>query len=305
MTESGEGAVARTTSARQPPAPTVLVRGAVVRRFRRHRLAVAGLAVLLVMGGVAAVGPVLVPYDRAYRPQPARAFAPPGGAHPLGTDEVGRDVLARLMVGARVSLTVGVLAMGVAVAAGTSLGAVAGFYRGWADALLMRVSEILLSLPRLFLLIVLAAFFGPSVRTLILVIGGLSWMEPFRVIRTSVLALREREFVQAARAVGSTDVRIIRHHILPNTAAAIVVGATLGVGNALLTEATVSYLGLGVQPPDPSWGNMLYNAQKYLLQAPHAAVFPGLLILITVLATNFVGDGLRDALDPRLTRAGG
>lgn len=231
-------------------------------------------------------------------------FMPPGAAHPLGTDEVGRDVLARLVVGARVSLTVGVLAMVVAITVGTTFGAAAGFYRGWVDAVLMRASEVLLSLPRLFLLIVLAAFFGPSVPTLVLVIGGLSWMESFRVIRASVLALREREFVQAARALGATDAFLIRRHILPNTMAAVVVGATLGVGNALLTEATVSYLGLGVQPPDPSWGNMLYAAQKYLLQAPHVAIPPGLLIFVTVLGTNFVGDGLRDALDPRVTRTG-
>jgi len=280
------------------PAPSA--RSATLRRFLRHKMAVAGLGALVIIALVAVAAPFAVPRDTAYRPRPDRLFTPPGKGHPLGTDEVGRDLLARLIYGARISLTVGTSAMVVAMGLGTVLGAVAGFYRGVADAALMRLSEILLSIPRLFLLIVLAAFFGPSVRTLIGVIGGLSWMESFRVIRSSFLSLREREFVQAARAVGGTDAVIIWRHILPNTLAPIVVGATLGVGNALLTEATVSYLGLGVQPPDPSWGNMLYNAQKYLLQAPYAAVFPGLLILITVLSVNFLGDGLRDALDPRM-----
>lgn len=273
---------------------------ATLRRFRRHRMAVAGLATLAIIALAAVLGPFAVPRHIAYRPRPDRLFTPPGEGHPLGTDEVGRDILARLVYGARISLTVGTSAMVVAIGLGTVLGAAAGFYRGVADALLMRLSEILLSIPRLFLLIVLTAFFGPSIRTLIGVIGALSWMESFRVIRASFLSLREREFVQAARAVGCTDAAIIWRHILPNTLAPIVVGATLGVGNALLTEATVSYLGLGVQPPDPSWGNMLYNAQKYLLQAPYAAVFPGVLILITVLSVNFLGDGLRDALDPRM-----
>ncbi|MDR7554774.1 MAG: ABC transporter permease [Armatimonadota bacterium] len=303
MTCAGERRLVQAVVARRvsPPMSPLWAAG---RRFARHRLAVVGFGILLAVVGMATVGPTLVPRDLAYRPEPGRMFMPPGAAHPLGTDEVGRDVLARLVVGARVSLTVGVLAMVVAITVGTTFGAAAGFYRGWVDAVLMRASEVLLSLPRLFLLIVLAAFFGPSVPTLVLVIGGLSWMESFRVIRASVLALREREFVQAARALGATDAFLIRRHILPNTMAAVVVGATLGVGNALLTEATVSYLGLGVQPPDPSWGNMLYAAQKYLLQAPHVAIPPGLLIFVTVLGTNFVGDGLRDALDPRVTRTG-
>jgi peptide/nickel transport system permease protein len=263
-------------------------------------MAAVGLGLLAVIAAVAVLGPVLIPRDSAYRPYPDQLLASPGGGHWLGTDEVGRDLLSRLVYGARVSMTVGVLAMVVAITLGTALGALAGYYRRWVDQMCMRVSEILLSTPRLFLLIALAAFFGPSVKTLIVVIGGLSWMESFRVIRASCLGLRERDFVHAARAAGGTDARIIWRHVLPNTLAPVIVGATLGIGNALLTEATVSYLGLGVQPPDPSWGNMLYNAQKYLLQAPYAAIFPGLLILVTVLSVNFLGDGLRDALDPRM-----
>ena len=278
---------------------------AALQRFVRHRLAIVGAAVLIVLGVTAVFGPLYIPRDLAYRPYPAQLFTPPSPAHPLGTDEVGRDILARLIYAARISLSVGFLSMTMAIGLGTLLGALAGYYGGWVDNAIMRVIEIVLSLPRLFLLIVLAALLGPSMRTLILVIGGLSWMEPCRIIRASVLSVREREFVLAARALGASSTSVIRKHILPNVIAPIVVGGTLGVGEALLLEATVSYLGLGVQPPDPSWGNMLYNAQQYLQQAPYAAIFPGLMILITVLSVNFIGDALRDTLDPELKGAMG
>jgi peptide/nickel transport system permease protein len=192
-----------------------------------------------------------------------------------------------------------VLAMLLSIGLGASVGAFAGYFGGWVDALLMRVTDALLSIPILFILIALTVFLGPSVRTLILAIGALSWMDLARIIRANILSLREREFVDAARAIGASDRLIIARHSRPNTLGAIVVAGTLNVGNAMLAEAAVSYLGLGVQPPTPSWGNMLFNAQSYLWNAPWVALYPGFMIVITVLALNFVGDGLRDALDPR------
>jgi peptide/nickel transport system permease protein len=190
----------------------------------------------------------------------------------------------------------------VAILVGTTLGALAGYFGGWIDTVLMRVTDAILSIPALFFLIVLSVTLGPSVRTMIIVIGLLSWMELARIIRANVLSLKRREFVEAAQTIGARSPQVIARHILPNTLAPIVVAATLGVGNALLTEASVSYLGLGVQPPEPSWGNMLYNAQSYFFNAPWITLYPGFMILITVLCINFIGDGLRDALDPRMKR---
>lgn len=269
------------------------------RRYARHRGAVLALAVVIIVVTVALLTPLVVPQSAAIQPHPQDMLHTPGGAHPLGTDEVGRDILARLMYASRISLTVGVLAMLLSIGLGVSVGALAGYFGGWVDTSLMRLTDALLSIPILFLLIALAVVLGPSVRTLILAIGALSWMELARIIRANILSLREREFVDAARAIGASDVLIIARHILPNTFGPIVVAGTLNVGSAMLTEAAVSYLGLGVQPPTPSWGNMLFNAQSYLWNAPWVALYPGLMIVVTVLAINFVGDGLRDALDPR------
>jgi peptide/nickel transport system permease protein len=249
---------------------------------------------------VALAAPVLIPRELAIDPSPLNILQSPSGEHWLGTDEVGRDIFARLIYASRISLSIGFLAVVVAIIVGTSVGALAGYFGGWFDNALMRVTDAILSIPALFFLIVLSVTLGPSVRTMIVVIGLLSWMELARIIRANVLSLKRREFVEAARTMGARSERIIRRHILPNTLAPIVVAATLGVGNALLTEASVSYLGLGVQPPQPSWGNMLYNAQSYFFNAPWITLYPGIMILITVLCINFVGDGLRDALDPRL-----
>jgi len=268
-------------------------------RYARHRGAVLALAVVIIVIAVALLTPLVVPQAAAIQPHPLDMLHTPDGAHPLGTDEVGRDILARLMYASRISLTVGVLAMLLSIVLGVTAGALAGYFGGWVDALLMRLTDALLSIPILFLLIALAVVLGPSVRTLVLAIGALSWMELARIIRANILSLREREFVDAARAIGASDVLIIARHILPNTFGPIVVAGTLNVGSAMLTEAAVSYLGLGVQPPTPSWGNMLFNAQSYLWNAPWVALYPGLMIVVTVLAINFVGDGLRDALDPR------
>jgi len=271
------------------------------RRLRRHRSALFGFAVVTIEVAVAVVAPYVIPADLALRPHPTIILQSPSRAHLLGTDEAGRDILARLVYAGRVSLAVGVLAAAVAVIVGTALGAVAGFYGGWADTVIMRFTDALLSIPVLFFVIALTVLLGANPYTLVIVIGVLSWMELARILRANVLSLREMEFTEGARAIGVRGPTIILRHILPNTVAPIIVAGTLGVGQAMLAEAAISYLGLGVQPPNPSWGNMLYNAQTYLWQAPTVALYPGLMIALTVLSINFVGDGLRDALDARIT----
>jgi peptide/nickel transport system permease protein len=270
------------------------------RRFCRHKAGLVALVVLILEVLVALAAPVLIPRALAIDPNPLNILQPPSRQHWLGTDEVGRDIFARLIYASRISLSIGFLAVAVAIVVGTSIGALAGYFGGWFDNALMRATDAILSIPALFFLIVLSVTLGPSVRTMIVVIGLLSWMELARIIRANVLSLKRREFVEAARTMGAPSARIIGRHILPNTLAPIVVAATLGVGYALLTEASISYLGLGVQPPEPSWGNMLYNAQSYFFNAPWITLYPGLMILVTVLCINFVGDGLRDALDPRM-----
>lgn len=272
------------------------------RRFRRHKAGLVGLLILTLEILIAILAPVLIPRELAIDPSPLNILQPPSREHWLGTDEVGRDIFARLIYASRISLSIGFLAVAVAILVGTTLGALAGYFGGWVDATLMRVTDAILSIPALFFLIVLSVTLGPSVRTMIIVIGLLSWMELARIIRANVLSLKRREFVEAAHTIGARGPQVIVRHILPNTLAPIVVAATLGVGNALLTEASVSYLGLGVQPPEPSWGNMLYNAQSYFFNAPWITLYPGFMILITVLCINFIGDGLRDALDPRMKR---
>ncbi len=268
-------------------------------RFRRHRLALIALVILLIELATAAAAPLGMSVDLALRPHPTQMLQAASSAHLLGTDEAGRDVLARLIFAGRISLTIGFLTAVFSVTAGTALGAAAGYYGGWIDALLMRFTDAMLSVPILFVLIALAVFFGPTVGTLIVVIGALSWMDLARIIRANFLSLREKEFVLSARVVGSRDLAIIVRHVLPNTLGPIIVASTLGVGNAMLSEAALSYLGLGVQPPTPSWGNMLNNAQSYFFNAPALGIFPGVMILVTVLVINFLGEGLRDSLDPR------
>lgn len=272
-----------------------------IRRLFQHKPAVISMIVLILEISMAIAAPILIREELAIRPQPLIIHQKPSAAHWLGTDEIGRDILARLIYASRISLSVASLAALFAVSIGTLFGSLAGYYGGWLDNILMRFTDAVMSVPVLFITIVLAVIFGQNVGTLILVIGGLSWMQLARIVRANFLSLKETEFVQAARLVGSTDLKIISQHIIPNTIAPIVVACTLGVGNALMTEAGVSYLGLGVQPPTPSWGNMLYNAQSYLWEAPWIALYPGFFILVTVLCINFIGDGLRDALDPRMT----
>jgi peptide/nickel transport system permease protein len=267
-------------------------------RFLRHRLALPGLLVLAVLAIGAAGAPWLAPYPPDL-PDISAFREPPSPGHPFGTDQLGRDQLSRLMHGGRASLAVGVVATLVAVALGTLLGALAGYYGGWADALVMRATDFMFSIPRLLLLLLIAAFFGTGLNVVILLIGLTSWMHVARLVRASFLSLREKEFVEAARSLGASNARLIARHMLPNAMGPVIVTATLSVGAAILLESTLSYLGYGVQPPTASWGNMLQNAQSEMYAAPWLAIFPGAAIFFTIMAVNFVGDGLRDALDPQ------
>jgi len=267
-------------------------------RFLAHRLAVASVLVLLLLMLVVLVGPILSPYSPEHTNLDLR-YQPPSPAHVMGTDSLGRDLLTRIMFGGRVSLTIGLLAMTVAITLGIVMGGLAGFYGGVADAVLMRFVDVMLSFPRLFLLILFSVFFGGHFLTVVLLLGALSWMSVARLIRASFLSLKERPYVEAARALGVSGGLIMLRHLLPNALAPIIVAATLGIATAIIAESTLSFLGLGIQPPTPSWGNMLKDAQTDMLIAPWTAVFPGLAIFVTVVAINFVGDGLRDALDPQ------
>jgi peptide/nickel transport system permease protein len=290
-------------------------------RLRRHKLAIAGIVVLLLMVLAAIFAGQLSPFDpnaidngTAAVPHWNGTPLPPCfedkaqcWGHPLGTDDVGRDLLSRLLFGARISLTVGIFAVIMEVLIGATLGAFAGYYGGWIDYALMRVTDVFLSIPLLPLLLVLTAIVAATSSkaalnfgTIVLIIGVLSWPPVARLVRASFLSLREREYAEAARALGNNDGRIIFRHLLPNAVAPIVVQATLDVANVIILESGLSFLGLGIQPPTASWGNMLANAQGTLQTAWWAAVFPGLCILVVVLAINYIGDGLRDALDPNM-----
>jgi peptide/nickel transport system permease protein len=230
---------------------------------------------------------------------PAHALAGPTTGHPLGTDELGRDVLSRLAHGGQVTLVVGVAAMLTALFLGVLVGGIAGFYGGWTDAILMRLTDAMLAIPGFFLVLVVVTVIGSDVSTLILVIGGLSWMPVARVVYGETLRWKVADFVVAAESIGVPQLRIMVRHVLPQAIPVLVVSATLGIAYAILTESAVSYLGLGVQPPMPSWGNMLQRAQQYLFTAPVLALWPGLAIALVVLAFNFLGEGVREVLDPR------
>jgi peptide/nickel transport system permease protein len=271
-----------------------------LRRFRRHRLALAGLAMIVLLSLNSAVGPWLLPFDDLYIDIMHR-FAPPFvSIHLLGTDQLGRDMLARLMMAGRVSLTVGFVAMLLSTALGTVVGAVAGYYGGLIGTALMRLVDAMLCFPAIFLLLTLAALVEPGLGTITLIIALTSWMEVARIVEGQVRALRERDFAVSAEVMGASDRWIIFRELLPNAVAAIVVSATLIVARAILLESYISFLGYGIQPPTPSWGNMLNNAQQYFDSAPWLAIFPGVMITLAVTSFNFLGDGLRDALDPRM-----
>ena len=271
----------------------------VVRRFARHRLALLGIAcvVLLVLASV--VGPSFLPYNQTQIDLRMR-FAPPlTGYHYLGTDPLGRDLAARLFMAGRVSLLVAFSAMFISIFIGASIGIIAGYYGGRVGAALMRVVDAFLCFPSIFLLLTLAAFVQPSVAMITVLIASTSWMEIARIVSTEVRSLKERDFVVAARMFGLSGRWIMTRELLPNVAGPIVVAATLTVARAILQEAYISFLGYGIQPPAPSWGNMLNGAQQYLDSAPWLAIIPGVAITLAVTSFNFIGDGLRDALDNR------
>ncbi|MBI4671614.1 MAG: ABC transporter permease [Chloroflexi bacterium] len=283
------------------------------RKLRRNRAALFGLILLIALIAYIVIGSFVFSEQYANHNDLNIRLQAPSAAHPFGTDPIGRDILARTIYGGQISLLIGLTAVAISLVVGVLVGAFAGYYGGKLDGVLMRFTEAVLNIPSLFLLIIAAKYAGDKIRNfelfgrefsgslivIILIIGFTSWMYLARIVRSEFLSLKEREFVTAARALGVKNLRIIFRHVLPNTTAPIIVAATLGIATAILSEAYISFLGLGVRAPTATWGNMLEDATRYIENAPHIWFFPGLLILITVLAINFVGDGLRDALDPR------
>jgi len=266
--------------------------------WHSNRLAATGAAVLLVLAAVAVLAPWLAPYDPLAVNLPEALLAP-SPAHWLGTDQLGRDVLSRLIFGSRISLLIGFIAVGVAVVVGTVVGLLAGYAGGRLDAILMRVVDTMLAFPSIFLLLAVIAILEPNIYNIMAVIGLTSWMGVARLVRAEILSLKEREFVLAARALGASPLRLMARHLLPNAMGPVLVAATLGVGGAILTESVLSYLGLGVQPPTPSWGNILNEGRVALGVAWWLTLSPGLCILVTVLAFNLLGEGIRDGLARR------
>jgi len=270
----------------------------ILPRLREKPLAMAGLWVILFLFAVSLLAPVIAPYDPADLDL-YRVLSPPSLAHPFGTDDLGRDVLSRVIYGTRISLKVGFVSVGIAVVIGSLVGLIAGYYGGWVDSLLMRFVDIMLCFPTFFLILAVIALLEPSIWYIMLIIGLTSWMGVARLVRGEVLSVKERDFVTAARAIGASDLRILFVHVLPNALSPALVYATLGVAGAILTESALSFLGIGVQPPTPSWGNILTAGKEYIEFGWWLSLFPGLAILITVLAYNLLGEGLRDILDPR------
>ena len=297
--------VAAPRKSRPPTTPT----GEAWRRFRHHRLAVASSVILFLLIAIVTLGPFVWPVainDIDF----AAKLQGPSWAHPLGTDDLGQDLLARLIYGGRISLAVGLAAMIVAVVVGVLIGALAGMSTGWVDAALMWVTDLFLSLPLLPLLLLLTYLFRDPVKSvlgpeggafvlIVVVIGGLRWMQVARLVRAQFLSLREKEFVEAARALGASRVRLVIQHILPNALGPVIVAGTIDVAAAIIAESTLSFLGLGFPSDVPTWGSVLRDAKDYLDIAPHWVLFPGLAIFLAVITINFIGDGLRDALDPR------
>lgn len=279
------------------------------QRFCRHRLALVGMTVLIVLMLSTLLGPWVYP-RRINDIDFAVSLQGPSLAHPLGTDDLGQDLLARILYGGRVSMAVGLAAMLIAMVLGTVIGATAGYCGGWIDQVLMRLTDLFISLPQLPLLLLVVYLFRDTMRRLfnpelgiflliVVVIGGLRWMQPARLVRAAFLSLKEKEFVEAAVALGTPPLRMVMRHVLPNALSPVIVAASLGVGSAILAESSLSFLGLGFPPDMPTWGRLLFDAKDYLDSAPHWALFPGSMIFLVVLSINYVGDGLRDALDAR------
>jgi peptide/nickel transport system permease protein len=269
------------------------------QRFLKNKMALAGSGIVIVFFAVSLLAPWIAPYDPGAIDLKL-VLMPPSAAHLLGTDQLGRDVLSRMIWGAKISLKVGFAATGLAIFIGTILGAIAGYYGRWVDAVIMRFVDIMLCFPTFFLILAVIAFLEPSIWNIMIVIGLTGWMGITRLVRADFTSLRERDFVLAARGIGAGDLRIILIHILPNAMASVLVAATLGVAGAILTESALSFLGIGVQPPTPSWGNILTAGKDNIDIAWWLSLYPGLAILLTVLGYNLLGEGIRDSLDPRL-----
>jgi peptide/nickel transport system permease protein len=310
MATAGEQVV-EIASLQAESAPLSL-RQMVWRRFRRHKMAMAGAIMILLLLLYTVGGSLFFSEEFANYNDLTRRLQPPSSEHPFGTDTIGRDILARTIYGGQISMLIGLSAVLVSLIVGVLVGAIAGYYGGWIDSILMRFTEAVFTIPQLFLLLVMAKYLSGKIpevnflgRTLsgsviiiVGIIGLTSWMYLARIVRSEFLSLKEREFVVAAHTIGTRNAAIIFRHILPNTMAPIIVAATLGVANAILLEAYISFLGLGVQAPTATWGNMLDGAYNYVETAPWMWIFPGILIVLTVMSINFLGDGLRDALDP-------
>jgi peptide/nickel transport system permease protein len=272
------------------------------KRFSQNRLSLIGAVIVFLLVIISLLAPFISPYDPTTI-DVHNVLSPPSREHLLGTDELGRDLLSRIIWGSRVSLKVGFIAVGIAITAGIIIGAIAGFYGGLIDNILMRFVDIMLAFPTFFLILAVISILEQSIFTIMVVIGLTNWMDVARLVRAEFLSLKEKDFVAAARAIGASDKRLIFNHILPNALSPVFVAATFGVAGAILIESGLSFLGLGVQPPEPSWGNILTSGKDNIEVAWWLSLFPGLAILITVLSYNLVGEGLRDALDPRLWEA--
>jgi peptide/nickel transport system permease protein len=268
-------------------------------RFLKNKMAVAGAVVVILLFVVSFLSPFISPYD-PNEIDLTNVLSSPSGDHLFGTDQLGRDVMSRMIWGAGISLKVGFVATGIAIFVGAILGAIAGYYGRWVDAVIMRFVDIMLCFPSFFLILAVIAILEPSIWNIMIVIGLTGWMGITRLVRADFISLKERDFVQAARGIGASDFRIIFRHILPNAMASVLVAATLGVAGAILTESALSFLGIGVQPPTPSWGNILTAGKDNIDIAWWLSLYPGLAILITVLGYNLLGEGIRDSLDPRL-----
>jgi len=272
-----------------------------LRDFSRHRPAVFGALAIFLAYLLALLTPLIAPFDPTLQGDLLNArLSGPSLKHPLGTDQFARDILSRLLYGARISLAIGLIAVSISITIGSLIGAISGYAGGWIDALLMRLVDAVIAFPRLVLLIAIVALFEPSIFLIVAILGLTQWPQTARLVRGEILSLREREFIQAGRALGFSRPRIILRHLLPNTLGPVIVAATLGIGDTIVLEAGLSFLGLGVQPPTPSWGTMVADGRNYLLGAWWISTFPGLAIVALVLSFNLAGDGLRDALDPRL-----
>lgn len=270
-----------------------------LKHFKKNKLAIAGGITVLVLFVIAVFAPLISPYN-ANDIDRKHILEPPSIEHPLGTDDLGRDLLSRMFFGARISLAVGFVAAGIATLIGMILGALSGYYGGWTDRIIMRFIDIMLSIPTFFLILAVIAFIGPSIWNIMIVIGITSWMSVARLVRAEFLSLKEREYVLAAKALGAGDISVIFRHIMLNSMAPVLVSAVLMVASAVLVESALSFLGIGVQPPTPSWGNILTLGKDNIEIAWWLSVFPGLAILVTVLGYNLLGEGIRDSIDPRL-----